>query len=80
MTTLRYLVVIEESATGYGAYAPDVPGCIATGATREEVVERFQEALAFHLESLIEDGDDVPGAISTATEVSVSFPAATARA
>ena len=46
----RYLIIIEESATGYSAYSPDVPGCVATGRTREEVQREMHDAIEFHLE------------------------------
>ena len=48
----RYLIVIEETATGYSAYSPDVEGCVATGATKEEVETTMREAIEFHLEGL----------------------------
>jgi predicted RNase H-like HicB family nuclease len=57
---MRYLVIIEKSETGYGAYAPDVPGCGVAGATVEEVQQLIQEALAFHLEGLREEGLPIP--------------------
>jgi predicted RNase H-like HicB family nuclease len=57
---MRILVVIEEAAANYAAYAPDVPGCIATGATREETLERMREALQMHLRGLREDGEPLP--------------------
>ena len=48
----RYKVVIEPTATGYSAYVPDLPGCVATGKTREEVEREIQEAIVFHLEGM----------------------------
>lgn len=68
----RYLVIIEESATGYSAFLPDLPGCIATGATREEVAAAMREGVDFHLESLREAGEPVPPPRSTATYVEVA--------
>ncbi len=56
----RYLIIVEPTATGFSAYSPDVPGCVATGATREEVEGAMREALAFHLDGLREDGYPVP--------------------
>jgi predicted RNase H-like HicB family nuclease len=56
----RYLVVIEKGENSYGAYAPDVPGCVAVGKTVEEVVRLIQEALEFHFEGMIEDGEPIP--------------------
>ena len=54
--TQKYLIVIEKSETNFSAYSPDLPGCIATGKTREEAEEQMYEAIAFHLEGLEEDG------------------------
>ena len=69
----KYLVIIEETATGYSAYSPDVPGCIATGATREKVEAEMQAALEFHLEGLRQEGYEAPEphAYSTYCEVPV---------
>ncbi len=60
MSELRYGVVFEKSATGYGAYAPDLPGCIATGKTLELTRRRMTEAIAAHLRAMREDGDPIP--------------------
>jgi predicted RNase H-like HicB family nuclease len=68
----RYLVIIEESATGFSAFLPDVPGCIATGATREDVERAMREGVEFHLDSLRESGEPVPPPRSTATYVEVA--------
>jgi predicted RNase H-like HicB family nuclease len=46
---MRYMVIIEESETSFGAYVPDLPGCIAVGETEQEVLELIQEAIEFHL-------------------------------
>jgi predicted RNase H-like HicB family nuclease len=48
----KYLVVIEETGTGYSAYSPDLDGCVATGQTEEEVIRNMREAIEFHLEGL----------------------------
>jgi predicted RNase H-like HicB family nuclease len=56
----KYLIVIEKTGTGYSAYSPDLPGCISTGATRDEVERNMQEAIAFHLEGLRQNGYEVP--------------------
>ena len=57
---MKYAVVIEKTPQNYSAYVPDLPGCVATGRTREDVKKRIQEALAFHLEGMREDGDPIP--------------------
>ena len=56
----NYSIVIEETSTGYSAYSPELPGCIATGGTREEVEANMREAIEFHIEGLKEEGYDVP--------------------
>jgi len=70
-----YLVVIEEGPESFGAWSPDVPGVIAAAATREECEKLIREAIAFHIEGLIEDGDPVPKPSNTAAVVLVD-PAA----
>ena len=69
---MQYTVVIEESPRNYAAYVPDLPGCIATGASREEVVSEIRQAIRFHIESLREHGDPVPEPHCTATVVEVA--------
>jgi predicted RNase H-like HicB family nuclease len=56
----RYLIVIEETGTGYSAYSPDLDGCVATGATREEVESEMRDAIAFHLEGMAQSGQTLP--------------------
>lgn len=56
----NYLIIIEKSENGYGAYSPDVPGCAAAGATPEEARREFLSALEFHFEGLKEDGLPIP--------------------
>jgi len=67
----EYVVIYERTENNWSAYAPDVPGCIATGDTREEVERNFQEALAFHLEGLREHGLPIPEPSSEAGRVAV---------
>lgn len=69
--TLTYTVILERTGTGYSAYAPDLPGCVSVGGTREEIVEMMREAMEFHLESMVEDGDEIPELISSAIEIEV---------
>ncbi|MEQ1804381.1 MAG: type II toxin-antitoxin system HicB family antitoxin [Burkholderiaceae bacterium] len=68
---MQYLVVIEQGPTSLGAYVPDLPGCIAVGATREEVATLIQEAIEFHIEGLRADGQPVPKPSSTAEVIEV---------
>jgi len=56
----RYAVVIEKAEGNYSAYVPDLPGCVATGETREEVEREIHAAVEFHLEGLLEDGLPIP--------------------
>jgi predicted RNase H-like HicB family nuclease len=56
----KYLIVIEETQTGFSAYSPDLPGCASTGRNRQEVEQNMREAIAFHLDGLREEGQDVP--------------------
>jgi predicted RNase H-like HicB family nuclease len=72
----RYVIVIERAEHNYSAYAPDVPGCGATGATIEEVTRELRDALAFHFEGLQADGEPVPPPVATdAAFVEVDIPA-----
>jgi predicted RNase H-like HicB family nuclease len=68
----RYLVVVERTGTGFSAYSPDIPGCISTGHTREEVQENIREAIEFHIEGLRLEGHPVPEARSDSTYVDVA--------
>lgn len=56
----RFLVVIEKANGNYSAYSPDLPGCVATGKTREDAERNMREAMLMHVEGLIEDGEPVP--------------------
>ena len=56
----RYLIMIEATSTGFSTYSPDLPGCVATGRTREEVEREMREAIEFHLEGLRLAGEPVP--------------------
>ena len=57
---MRYAIVIEKADSNYSAYVPDLPGCVAAGATVEEVELEIKAAIAFHIDGLREDGADVP--------------------
>jgi len=57
---MQYAVIIEKSATGFGAFVPDLPGCVAVGETEEEVRQLIREAIEFHLDGLREDGEPIP--------------------
>jgi predicted RNase H-like HicB family nuclease len=68
---MRYAVVIEKSDTGYGAYVPDLPGCVAVAESVEETEQLIKEAIEFHLEGLKEDGLDIPEPTAFAEYVEV---------
>ncbi|MER8897261.1 type II toxin-antitoxin system HicB family antitoxin [Mesorhizobium sp. M0676] len=66
---MRYAVVIEKAGNNFSAYVPDLPGCIATGATVPEVEIQIRDAIRFHIEGLRADGLEVPKGISLAEYV-----------
>lgn len=68
---MKYLVVIERGPSSFGAYVPDLPGCVTAGDTHEEVIRLIQEAIEFHLEGMREDGLPIPAPHSTAELVEV---------
>lgn len=68
----RFLVVIEKAQENYSAYSPDLPGCVATGVTREDAEQAIHEAIALHVKGLLEDGLPVPESTSFAEYVAVA--------
>lgn len=68
---MRYLVVVEKGPTSYGAHVPDLPGCVAAGETKEEVLTLIREAIEFHLEGFKQDGQPIPAPTSTSELVEV---------
>ena len=66
---MRYAIVIEKALDNYSAYVPDLPGCVATGTTVEEVEKEIREAIRFHIQGLKEDGIPIPGPTSIADYV-----------
>jgi len=69
---MRYAIVIEKAEGNYAAYVPDLPGCVATGATVAEVEAEIREAIAFHLEGLREDGLPVPAGASQVEYIEIA--------
>ena len=69
---MKYLVVIEPTKTGFSSYSPDLPGCVATGNTREEVEQNMQEAVSFHIEGLKLEGLSVPQPSSASLYINVA--------
>lgn len=57
---MRYMVIIQEGPTSFGAYVPDLPGCVAVGETRAEVLKLIEDAIELHIEALRDEGAEVP--------------------
>ena len=72
MNVRRYPVIIEQTGTGFSAYSPDVPGCVAAGDTPEETRSNFQDALAEHFEAMREVGETIPEPHSSVDYVEVA--------
>ena len=68
---MRYLVVVEQGPHSFGASVPDLPGCIAVGSTRDEVLQLIKEAIEFHLDGLNDDGTPIPAPQSSSEFVDV---------
>jgi predicted RNase H-like HicB family nuclease len=68
---MQYLVVVEEGPKSFGAYVPDLPGCIAAGESRDEVLTLIREAIEFHLEGLKENGHKIPQPSSSGEVVEI---------
>jgi predicted RNase H-like HicB family nuclease len=68
----EYAIVIEDAGGNFSAYVPDLPGCVSTGTTVEEVTAHIREAIALHLESLREHGEAVPPSTSRVSSVQVA--------
>ncbi|HYV06564.1 MAG TPA: type II toxin-antitoxin system HicB family antitoxin [Blastocatellia bacterium] len=68
---MRYLVVVEEGSKSFGAYVPDLPGCIAAGESKDEVLTLIREAIEFHIEGLKASGQPIPSPSSSSEVVDV---------
>ena len=68
----KYLIIIEKTKTGFSAYSPDLPGCVATGQTRDETEHEMKEAIEFHIEGLKLNGESVPQPSSLASYCEVA--------
>ena len=69
---MKYAIVIEKATANYSAYVPDLPGCVATGATAEEAEQNIREAIEFHIEGLRGDGLPIPPPLSHVDYVDVA--------
>ena len=67
----RFLIVVEKSKNNFSAYSPDLPGCVATGKTREATTQNMYDAIELHIEGLIEDGITIPSSKSFAEYVAI---------
>ena len=68
---MKYIVIIERGENSYGAYVPDLPGCVAVGETKEETLQLIKEAIELHLESMREEGFSIPEPSSTVEYVQI---------
>ena len=69
---MKYLIVIEKTETGYSAYSPDLPGCVSTGTTLDEVEQNMHEAIDFHLDGLRKEGFPIPQPSSASAYVEIT--------
>jgi len=72
MNPMQYLVIVEKSENGFGAYVPDLPGCVAAAESRAKVVSLIREAIEFHIEGLKKSGDAIPAPRSQGELVDVN--------
>ncbi len=77
---MKYTVIIEKGPTSYGAYLPDLPGCVAAGESRKEAISLITEAVKDHIELMIEHGETVPEPTVSTIEVEVPIPDTARRA
>lgn len=70
----HFLVIIEKGSHSYGAYSPDLPGCIAVGDSQEEVERNMHDAIIMHLQGMIEDNEPIPSTQTTAEYMDISIP------
>ena len=70
----KLLIVIEKSETGYSAYSPDLPGCVATGKTAEEAEKQMYEAVEMHIQGMLEDGLPIPKPNASSVYAIISNP------
>ena len=71
---MQYTIILEKTDDGYSAYAPDLPGCIAAGETRDETVQLMREAIEFHLDGMRLKGEAIPPPTTVAELVEVGSP------
>ena len=69
---MRYLTIIEKTESGYSAYSPDLPGCVSTGTTYDEMEQNMHEAIEFHLDGLRLEGYEIPQPSTLSTYIEVT--------
>ena len=69
---MKYLIVIEQTDTGYSAYSPDLPGCVSTGSSTENTIANMRDAIEFHIEGLKKEGLEVPPPVSRSSYVEIA--------
>lgn len=69
---MKYAIIIEEGKHNYSAYVPDLPGCVSTGNSIEEVKQNIHDAIEFHIEGMKEDGQEIPKPTSISDTVEVA--------
>jgi predicted RNase H-like HicB family nuclease len=69
---MKYAIIIEEGKNNYSAYVPDLPGCVSTGKSIEDVKKNIQEAIEFHIDGMKEDGEKIPLPVSISDSVEVA--------
>ena len=68
---MEYVIIVEQGETSFGAYVPDLPGCVAVGETRDETMKLIAEAVEMHIENLRENGEPVPSPRSFVEKIAV---------
>ena len=68
----KYVIIVEKAGNNYSAFCPDLPGCVATGSTVEETVDRMKEAIEFHIEKLKKEGLEIPEPTTGAVSIEVA--------
>jgi len=69
---MKYAVVIEKAESNFSAFVPDLPGCVATGSTIEEVEEQIREAIEFHIQDMKQEGEEIPQPNSSVEYIEVA--------
>ena len=71
---MQYTILIEKTPNNFSAYAPDLPGCVATAGTYEEVLSEMRQAMAFHIDGMAEDGEPIPPPQTRSATIDLTLP------